>query len=160
MAFPNLNFYHKTKLKFASKVFPVKVPSISLLDNLDLDLPQTKINQIKIPSISLPKISDNYCPEKKDTLEIESSPFYIVVSTCKNEECGYMFIVRLDGNFIGERVRITCPQCEQDFITNVSQDYVIHDLSIWIKDQLFIPEIESISLLSKKPRKAGKLCES
>jgi len=157
MALQNLNFYHKAKLKVASKIFPVKVPNISLLDHLDLDLPQTKINQIKIPSISLPEISDNYCPKKKDILEIKSSPFYIITIKCKNEKYAHNFIIRLDGNFIGERVRITCPHCEQDFITDVSQDYVTSDLSSWIKDQLFVPEIEFISLLSNKPRKAGKI---
>lgn len=157
MAFSNLNFYRRVKLKFVSKIFPSRVPNISQLGNLDLELPKTKINQIKIPSMSMPEISNNYCPEKNDIVEIESSPYYIVASTCKNEECGYSYLGRTNSKFLGRRIRITCPKCDKFFITDVSEDYIAYDLTDWIKDQLFIPEIESISLLSKKPRKAGKL---
>lgn len=157
MALQNLKFFSKTKLKFASKIFPVKVPTIALLDNLDLDLPRTKINQVNIPSILPPKISDNYCPEIRDIVEIESSPFYFVANICKDVECGYNFFVRIDYNFIGEKVKIICPKCKKFFVINLLEDFIIQDHTAWIKDQLFIPEIEFISLLLKKPRKAGKV---
>lgn len=157
MALAYQNFYSKTKLKFARKIFPVKAPKISLLDYLGLELQKTKINHINIPSISPPKISDNYCPEIRETIEIKSSPFYFVPSTCKDEECGCNFILRMDRGFLGERGKIECPKCKQFFIINISEDSIIHDLTAWIEEHLSIPDIESFLLLGIKPRKAGKL---
>ncbi|MBC8358134.1 MAG: restriction endonuclease [Candidatus Aminicenantes bacterium] len=157
MALLNFNFYSRTKLKIASKIFPVRKTKISLLDNLNLELQKTKINQINIPSISPPEITNDFCPEHKSTIEIDSSLSYIVASTCENTKCAYKFLTRINGNFIGERIKITCPQCNQFFIFDVSKDCITYDFSAWIKEQLQIPEIESIELLSKKPRRAGKL---
>jgi len=154
MALQNLKFFSRTKFVFAKKIFPVKLPEISLLDKLDLDLPRTKINQVSIPSLLHPRISEDYCPEEKEITKIESSPFYFVANTC--EECGYNFFVRIDYNFIGEKVKITCPKCKRQSVTEILDDFIIQDYTSWLKEQIFIPEIESIPLLSKKPRRAGK----
>lgn len=154
MAFQNQKVFSKAKLNLVRKIFPVKLPEISLLDKLDLDLPKTKINQINIPSIIPPRISEDYCPEEKDITKIETSPFYFVANTC--EECGYNFFVRIDYSFIGEKVKITCPKCKKQFVIELSDDFIIQDLTSWLKDQILVPEIVSIPLLFKKPRRGGK----
>ncbi len=46
MANPNINFFNRTKLKFASKLFPFKSPRVSKLDYLDCST-SALIEQIK-----------------------------------------------------------------------------------------------------------------
>ncbi|MCJ7459044.1 MAG: SNF2-related protein [candidate division Zixibacteria bacterium] len=62
----------RSKLKLVSKIFPVKRTEILLLDKLEIDLKEAKINQINIPSISSPQITTDFCPVNPEIIELKT----------------------------------------------------------------------------------------
>jgi len=156
MALPHLNIFNRTKFRIAERVFPIKSPSISLLDALDLKLPNTIIDQINIPSISKPNLSDNFCPEKNDAEEVDVSPFFFIQVACKDAECGKIFLCQCGWSFVGKRGQIKCPFCDLASIYDITEDLVSLDFSSHLEELELVPQIESISLLLKGPSIRGK----
>ncbi len=110
MLLNNRKFFERTKLKLVSKLFPLKRTEILLLDKLEIDLKEAKINQINIPSISLPQITSCFCLSRPEIIELKA----------------------------------------------LLEDRGVEDLTLWLREQLSYPEIESFSVLLDIPRKAGK----
>ena len=152
----NLKFLERTKLKFASKVFPVKRTEILLLDKIEIDLNEAKINQINIPSISFPHITSDLCPLKPELIELKTAPSYVQIITCQNTQCLQMLRIKIDEQSIWEQLKIICPICHHTFIYSPTKEDYIEDFTTWLKEQLFYPEIESYSMLLDLPRKTGK----
>lgn len=67
----NLKFFGRVKLKLVSKLFPIRRIELLLLDKLEIDLKEAKINQINIPSISSPKVTSDFCPVRPEIIELK-----------------------------------------------------------------------------------------
>lgn len=72
MLLNNLKFFERTKLKLVNRIIPVKRTEIILLDKIEIELKEAKINQISIPSISLPHITSDFCPETPEIIEFRT----------------------------------------------------------------------------------------
>lgn len=157
MPLHKMKFIERNRLKLVSKVFPIKETDTLLLDKLDIALKGAKINQINIPTISSPKITANFCIDKQKPIEIKIPFNYNQFITCQNNSCLHEFGIQIDEKSIGRQLRITCPVCENTFGYSPIEEDMIEDLTAWLKENLLYPQIESFSLLSKSPRKAGKI---
>lgn len=72
MLLNNPKFFERVKLKLISKVFPLKRTEILLLDKIEIDLREAKINQINIPFISLPQITSDFCLGRPEIIELKA----------------------------------------------------------------------------------------
>jgi len=152
----NLKFLEKTKLNLVSKIFPVKRTEILLFDKIEIDLRESKINQINILPISSPEITSDLSIVKPILAEQKIAPTYVQIITCKNTECSKKLRMQIDNQLIGRSLKIQCPICNYAFIYCLTKDELIGDLTPWLKEQLFYPEIETIPVLIVMPARAGK----
>ena len=139
-----------------SKIFPVKRTEILLLDKIEIDLRESKINQINILPISSPEITSDLSIVKPILAEQKIAPTYVQIITCKNTQCSKKLRMQIDNQLIGRSLKIQCPICNYAFIYCLTKDELIEDLTPWLKEQLFYPEIETIPVLIVMPARAGK----
>lgn len=157
MPLHKMKFLERNRLKLVSRVFPIKETDTLLLDKLEIVLKGAKINQINIPTISSPQVTASFCIDKQEPIEIKIPFNYNQFITCQNNSCLHEFGIQIDEKSIGRQLRITCPVCENTFGYSPIEEDMIEDFTKWIKEHLLYPEIESFSLLSKSPSKAGKI---
>ena len=152
----DLKLLDRINFKFVSKVLPVKKPETLLLDQLEIAFKRAKVNQVTIPSIALPQITSDFCIAIPALTQLATVPPYIHIVSCPNIECNRKLSIRINKQLIGIELEIRCPICKKAFPLSLAEDEVIHDLTTWIEEQLFPPEIESFNILLKGPRRAGK----
>lgn len=156
MLLNELNFLDRINLKLVSRIFPVKKAAILLLDKIEVDLKEAKINQINVPSISLPQISSDFCLARNELCELKVVLSYIQIVTCRAPRCQQKIRIQIDENSIGKELKIVCPTCKHGFLYSPVKNELIEDFTIWLRRQLDYPEIESFNILLNQPRKAGK----
>lgn len=157
MILGNLNFFEKAKLIIVNKISPIKTPGILLLDKIEVELKETKINQIDISYILVPQITSNLCPVVPESNELKISLSYTQIITCQNANCFFQGItIGIDDQTIGKQIKIICPICGDSFLYSVSEDEFIVDFTNWVKEQIFSPNIYSFSVTFDKAILAGK----
>ena len=69
-----LKGYRELKLNIASKIFPIKISGLILLDNLDLKLSNREVSIIEVEKFPLTEVTANFCLEgSEETILIESN---------------------------------------------------------------------------------------
>jgi hypothetical protein len=156
MLLNKLGFFDKTKLKLASKLFPVRETRILLYDKLELDLARAKINQVIIPAIPSSQITDDFCPTKPSYIDIEPNPDYSKIVSCPNGDCPRKLRLSLDPKKHNRKLFFKCPICKKHFDFVFNKNDLIEDLTFQLTQQLSNPNMEIFPLLSHLPIRAGK----
>ena len=156
MLLNSLKFFERTKLNLVSKIFPVRQTEKLFLDQIEIDLRETQINQIGIPSISIPTVTKDFCPLTPELVDLQAVPSYTQIITCQNSQCLQKLRLTIDEQCIGKQLNIRCPTCRHSFIYNPSRDELIEDFTEWLKKQFCYPEIESFPVQLDRPRTPGK----
>lgn len=157
MILRNLNSFKKTKLTIVSKILPIKTPGILLLDQIEIELKEAKVNQIDIFHIPVPQITSNLCPEEPESNELKTSLSYTKNISCQNVNCFFQGItIDIDDQTIGKQIKVICPICGYSFLYSVAEDEFIIDLTNWLKEQIFSPNIYSFSVTFDKVILNGK----
>jgi aspartate carbamoyltransferase regulatory subunit len=156
----NLDFLEKINLMLVSKIFPVKRTKILLLDKIEIDLRESRINQISIPPIPLPEITSDLSVVKPVLAEQKIAPTYVQIITCNNTQCSKKLRMQIDSQLIGRNLKIQCPICNHAFIYSLTKDELVEDFTTWLKEQLFYPEIETISGSYRYARESGEVIQN
>jgi hypothetical protein len=143
--------------RILDKVFPIKKPLISKIEQFDLE--RARAEHIRIDSLTQPTITDNLCLVEPIKYKAEAIPSFKVLMACPNADCAKVLIGHIRIDQLPYSLDIKCPFCATEFSRSMTKDELIIDI-LNITEEIGAIEIVSIPLLHDKGRLVGKAYET
>ncbi|MBC7230647.1 MAG: restriction endonuclease [Actinobacteria bacterium] len=143
--------------RILDKVFPIKKPLISKIEQFDLE--RARAEHIIIDALPQPTITDIRCLVEPLKYKAEAIPFFKVLMACPNVDCAQVLVGYIRIDQLPYSRDIKCPFCATEFSHSMTKDELILDI-LNVTQKIGAAEIVSIPLLHDKGRPVGKVYET